>query len=1037
MNISAPFIARPVATFLLMLALLVGGLVGYDLLPVSALPTVDSPTISVSASLPGADPETMAASVAQPLERQFADLPGVNQITSSSVLGNTQIALQFDLSRNIDGAASDVQSAINAAEGSLPKNLPTPPTYRKVNPADHPILILGMTSSVMPLTQLDQYADLNIAQRISAMPGVGQVLIFGEQKYAPTVSVNPLALAARGIGLDDIANSISSLTADIPVGTLQGPQQSYQIATNGQIFGTKEIGRSVVAYRDGAPIRLDDVATVTAGSESPLQASWVGTTRGEMIGIWRQPGANTIQLVDQIKAALPQLQAGIPPSVELSIISDRSVSIRESFTDVKLTLLAAVVLVVLVIFLFLRNIWATLIPSVTVPLSLVGTFGLMYVLGYSLDNLSLMALTLAAGLVVDDAIVMLENIYRYLEAGHDRVTAAMMGAKEIGFTIVSITVSLVAVFIPILFMGGIVGRLFREFGMVVTLAVVLSALIALTLSPMMASLVLQNPRDEKHGRLYQWSERGFQYILDAYERGLKFTLRHRRATMALNLALIALSGYMFYTMPKGFFPQEDTGLLFGYTQADQDVSFAGMASRQEAVSRIIAQDPDVEAFGSSVGGGGSSGINTGRVFIQLKPYGERTATASQIIRRLRPKLAAVPGVTTFMQSIQNIQIGARLTATQYQYTLQDINLDELNEWGPKMLAKLKASPELQDVASDQQTGSSQLMIKINRDSAARLGVNVTAIQQTLYDAFGQPFVTQLYGPLNTYHIVLQVAPQYQTDLSALSRIYVHGTGGELIPISQFATLEPTQTTIAVNHQGQFPSVTLSFNLAPGVSLGQAVDAINKAETELGKPDTLLTSFQGTAQEFQSSLSTQPMLIVAALFAVYIVLGVLYESFVHPITILLSLPSASVGALFFLNIFGFDLTMMAIIGLLMLIGIVKKNAIMMVDFALERVRVEHKSAEEAIYEAAVLRFRPIMMTTMAAILVTLPIAAGVGAGADLRQPLGVAVVGGLIVSQLLTLLTTPVTYLYMETFGEWASARFARFRRKEAAPGAAE
>lgn len=1037
MNISAPFIARPVATFLLMLALLVGGLVGYDLLPVSALPTVDSPTISVSASLPGADPETMAASVAQPLERQFADLPGVNQITSSSVLGNTQIALQFDLSRNIDGAASDVQSAINAAEGSLPKNLPTPPTYRKVNPADHPILILGMTSSVMPLTQLDQYADLNIAQRISAMPGVGQVLIFGEQKYAPTVSVNPLALAARGIGLDDIANSISSLTADIPVGTLQGPQQSYQIATNGQIFGTKEIGRSVVAYRDGAPIRLDDVATVTAGSESPLQASWVGTTRGEMIGIWRQPGANTIQLVDQIKAALPQLQAGIPPSVELSIISDRSVSIRESFTDVKLTLLAAVVLVVLVIFLFLRNIWATLIPSVTVPLSLVGTFGLMYVLGYSLDNLSLMALTLAAGLVVDDAIVMLENIYRYLEAGHDRVTAAMMGAKEIGFTIVSITVSLVAVFIPILFMGGIVGRLFREFGMVVTLAVVLSALIALTLSPMMASLVLQNPRDEKHGRLYQWSERGFQYILDAYERGLKFTLRHRRATMALNLALIALSGYMFYTMPKGFFPQEDTGLLFGYTQADQDVSFAGMASRQEAVSRIIAQDPDVEAFGSSVGGGGSSGINTGRVFIQLKPYGERTATASQIIRRLRPKLAAVPGVTTFMQSIQNIQIGARLTATQYQYTLQDINLDELNEWGPKMLAKLKASPELQDVASDQQTGSSQLMIKINRDSAARLGVNVTAIQQTLYDAFGQPFVTQLYGPLNTYHIVLQVAPQYQTDLSALSRIYVHGTGGELIPISQFATLEPTQTTIAVNHQGQFPSVTLSFNLAPGVSLGQAVDAINKAETELGKPDTLLTSFQGTAQEFQSSLSTQPMLIVAALFAVYIVLGVLYESFVHPITILLSLPSASVGALFFLNIFGFDLTMMAIIGLLMLIGIVKKNAIMMVDFALERVRVEHKSAEEAIYEAAVLRFRPIMMTTMAAILVTLPIAAGVGAGADLRQPLGVAVVGGLIVSQLLTLFTTPVTYLYMETFGEWASARFARFRRKEAAPGAAE
>ncbi|PSJ60357.1 efflux RND transporter permease subunit [Pseudaminobacter soli (ex Li et al. 2025)] len=1031
MNISAPFIARPIATFLLMLALLVGGVVGYYLLPVSALPTIDSPTISVSASLPGADPQTMAASVAQPLERQFADLPGVNQITSSSTLGNTLITLQFDLSRNIDGAASDVQSAINAAGGSLPKNLPTPPTYRKVNPADHPILILGMTSSVMPLTQLDQYADLNIAQQISAIPGVGQVLIFGEQKYAPTVSVNPLALAARGIGLDDVANSIASLTADLPVGTLQGPQQSYQIATNGQLFDTKEIGRSVVAYRDGAPVRLDDIATVTAGSESPLQASWVGTTRGEMIGIWRQPGANTIQLVDQIKATLPQLQAGIPPSINLSIISDRSSSIRESFTDVKLTLLAAVVLVVLVIFLFLRNVWATLIPSVTVPLSLVGTFGLMYILGYSLDNLSLMALTLAAGLVVDDAIVMLENIYRYLEAGHDRVTAALLGAKEIGFTIVSITVSLVAVFIPILFMSGIVGRLFHEFGMVVTLAVILSAVIALTLSPMMASLVLQNPKEEKHGRIYQWSERGFQYMLDVYERGLHFTLRHRRATMTLNLLLIVVSAWMFYSMPKGFFPQEDTGLVFGFTQADQDISFEGMASRQEAVARIIAQDPDVQAFGSSIGGSSSSGLNNGRIFIQLKPYSERIGTASQFIQRLRPKLAGVPGVTTFLQSIQNIQIGARLTATQYQYTLQDINLDELNEWGPKMLAKLKTIPGLQDVASDQQTGSSQLMIKINRDNAARLGVNVTEIEQTLYDAFGQPFVTQLYGPLNTYHIVLQVAPQYQTDVSALSRIYVHGTGGKLIPISQFATLEPAPTTIAVNHQGQFPSVTLSFNLAPGVSLGQAVDSINKAAAQMGMPDTITPTFQGTAHEFQASLSTQPMLIIAALFAVYVVLGVLYESFVHPITILLTLPSASVGALFFLNIFGFDLTMMAIIGLLMLIGIVKKNAIMMVDFALERVRIEGKSAEEAIYEAAVLRFRPIMMTTMAALLVTLPIAVGIGAGADLRQPLGVAVVGGLIVSQALTLFTTPVTYLYMEIFSEWASARLARFRHKGA------
>jgi hydrophobe/amphiphile efflux-1 (HAE1) family protein len=1029
MNISAPFIARPIATFLLMLALLVGGIVGYNLLPVAALPTVDSPTISVSASLPGADPETMAASVAQPLERQFADLPGVSQITSTSVLNSTQITLQFDLSKNIDGAAGDVTAAINAAQGFLPKNLPTPPTYKKVNPADHPVLILGLTSPVMPLTQLDQFADLDIAQRISTMSGVGQVVIFGQQKYAPTIMVNPLALAARGIGLDDIATAVAGNSADLPVGTLEGPQKSYQIGTNGQLFSAEDIGRAVVTYRNGAPVRLQDVAQVVTGSDSPFQASWVGKERGEMIGIWRQPGANTVQLVDQIKAALPQLQTAIPPSVKLSIISDRSISIRESFTDVKLTLLAAIVLVVIVIFIFLRNLWATLIPGVTVPLSLFGTFGIMYMLGYSLDNLSLMALTLAVGLVVDDAIVMLENIFRYLEQGCDRVTAALKGAHEIGFTIVSITVSLVAVFIPILFMSGIVGRLFREFGIVVTLAVVLSALIALTLSPMMASLVLENPRGARHGRLYQWSERSFGRLINAYERGLKFTLRHRRITMTLNLLLIAVSGWMFYSMPKGFFPQEDTGLVFGFTQADQDISFDGMASREDAVSQVIGQDPDVAAFGSSIGGSGSSGMNTGRIFIQLTPYSKRAATADQIIQRLRPKLAAVPGISTFLQSIQDIQVGARLARTQYQYTLQDIDLDELNAWAPKMLAKLKTVPALQDVASDQETGSSQLMIKINRDSAARLGVNVTTIQQTLYDAFGQPYITQLYGPLNTYHVILEVAPQYQTDVSALSRIYVHGAGGRLISISQFATLEPMQTTIAVNHQGQFPAVTLSFNLAPGVSLGQAVGAIEKAGTEIGKPDTVQASFQGTAQEFQASLSTQPMLILAALFAVYVVLGVLYESFVHPIAILLSLPSASVGALFFLNVFGFDLTMMAIIGLIMLIGIVKKNAIMMIDFALERVRVERKPAEQAIYEAAVLRFRPIMMTTMSAILVTLPIAIGIGAGSDLRQPLGVAVVGGLIVSQALTLFTTPVTYLYMEKFSEWTSDRFAQLRRR--------
>ncbi|MGC2392433.1 MAG: efflux RND transporter permease subunit [Methylovirgula sp.] len=1015
MNISAVFIRRPIATTLLMTALLVGGIIGYNLLPVAALPSVDYPTIVVTASLPGADPETMASSVAQPLERQFAQLPGVDEITSTSVLGSTAITLEFDLSRNIDGAAGDVQSAINAAQGYLPKNLPTPPTYRKVNPADKPILVLGLTSNAMPLTELDQYADLDLAQRIASFSGVGQVVIFGEQKFAPTIMVNPLALAARGIGIDEVANAVANNTADLPVGTLQGPHQSYQIGTNGQLFSPKAIGRQIVAYRDGAPVRVSDVAKVVVGSESPLQASWVGMHRGELIGIWRQPNANTIELVDQIKAQLPHLQASIPPSVKLSIISDRSTSIRESFTDVKLTLMGTIFLVVVVIFIFLRNVWATLIPAVTVPLSLTGTFGVMYVLGYSLDNLSLMALTLAVGLVVDDAIVMLENIFRHMEEGLNRFDAALVGAKEIGFTIVSITVSLVAVFIPLLFMGGIVGRLFREFGVTVTVAVVLSAIIALTLSPMMGSLVLKNPRTARHSRIYAASERSYQAIIYRYEQVLKFSLRHKRVVMLLNLALIGLSAWLFVTMPKGFFPQADTGMIFGFTQADQDISFAGMEERQKAAARIILADPAVAHFGSFMGGSSSAGMNTGRMFIVLKPYDQRSVTADRVIERLQPKLATVPGVSTYLQSIQDIRVGAHLTRTQYQYTLEDTNLDELNRWAPKMLDKLKSLPELEEVASDQQSGSPELMIDVDRDAAARLGVDVTTIQQTLSDAFGQPFVTQLYAPLNTYHIVIQVEPQYQQDVSALSRLYVRGSGGQLIPISQFVHLKRVPALISVNHQGQFPAVTISFNLAPGTALGQAVEAIQKAAAEVSLPETIQTSFQGTASEFQRSLSTQPLLIAAALFAVYIVLGILYESFIHPFTILLSLPSATVGALVFLSLFHFDLTMMAIIGLIMLIGIVKKNAIMMIDFALVRERNEGMSPEKAIYEAAVLRFRPIMMTTMSALFGTLPIAIGIGAGADLRQPLGVAVVGGLIVSQALTLFTTPVTYIYMDRF----------------------
>jgi len=994
-NISEPFIRRPIATALLMAALFVGGTIGYNLLPVAALPSVDFPTIQVTATLPGASPEIMASSVAQPLERQFADLPDVNQITSTSVEGTTSIALQFDLSRDIDGAAADVQSAINSASGLLPKQLPSPPSYKKVNPADQPVLILGLTSDVMTLHQLDQYADLNIAQRISMLPNVGQVVIFGEQKYAPTVQINPGALASRGLGFDDVANAISNNTVELPIGTLQGTQQAYQIGANSQLLQVAPLSQVIVAYRDGHPVRVGDIGRVVDGSDTPLQLDWVNNHIGEMIGIWRQPGSNTLALVDRVKQMLPELQAGIPPSVKVSIVSDRSLSISASFEDVKMTLGFTIILVVIVIFAFLRSLWATIIPSITVPLSLVGSFAVLYLGGYSLDNLSLMALTLAVGLVVDDAVVMLENIFRHMEEGDDAPIAALKGSAEIGFTIVSITV---------------------------TAAIILSALIALTLSPMMAALFLKDPRAVKHGRLYQWSERAFDYLFTGYGRLLKRVLALRLWVMLFNVALIAVTAVLIVVIPKGFFPPEDTGMIFGFTQASSDVSFMGMADLQQRAAAVILTDPAVLTVGSATGGGASSGLNTGRMFISLKPQSERDNIAA-VIQRLRPQLAKVPGIATYLQPVVSINIGGRLSRTQYQYTLQDINIQELYQWAPKVEAKLKTLPGLQDVASDLEATSPEMMIEIDRDTASRLGVNPNSIETALYDAYGQRYVTQIYAPLNTYHVVMEVAPQYQEDISALSRIYVHGTGG-VVPLSEFARMVPKTTTIAVNHQGQFPSVTISFNLAPNASLGPAVDAIQQAARKIGLPKTIETSFQGSASAFQSSLSTQPLLIAAAIFAVYVVLGVLYESFIHPITILMSLPSAGVGALLCLIVFGFDLTVIAIIGLIMLIGIVKKNAIMMIDFALERQRHDHKTAEEAIYEAATLRFRPIMMTTMAAIFGTLPIALSVGAGGELRQPLGVVVVGGLLVSQLLTLFTIPVTYIYMDQLSAWISD-FAR------------
>ncbi|HTW50853.1 MAG TPA: multidrug efflux RND transporter permease subunit [Stellaceae bacterium] len=1024
MSISTPFIQRPIATSLLMLGILLVGIAAYPLLPVAPLPQVDFPTIQVTTQFAGASPETMASSVAQPLETQFAQIPGLAQMTSTSALGNTVISLQFDLNRNIDAAAGDVQAAINAASGQLPKTLPTPPTYRKVNPADSPILVLAVHSSTLPLTTVDNYAETIIAQQISQISGVAYVAIGGQQKPAVRIQVDPAKLASLGLSLEDVRSVILQATTDAPKGNLDGATHDFAVYDNDQLTTAKPWNDVIIAYRNGAPVRIRDVGRAVGGPQNRELAAWDGETPSIILIIFKQPGANVINTVDRIKAGLPQMTTAIPPAVKVDIASDRTTTIRASVADVEFTMMLTIALVVAVIFVFLRTLWATVIPGITVPLALVGTLGLMYVFGFSLDNLSLMGLTIAVGFVVDDAIVMLENIHRHIEEGRSPLDAAITGAGEIGFTIVSISLSLIAVFIPLLLMGGILGRLFREFAIVVSMTIVVSAVVSLTLTPMMCARFLNNEKAERHGRLYRLVESGFDLLLDGYRRGLDFVLQHQRLTLAVFFATVMATGYLFVTIPKGFFPQQDTGLITGFSEAAQDISFAEMVRRQHALTDVIVHDPDVFSVVSVVGAAaGSQTLNNGRVFITLKPRDQRSYSADQLIARWRPQLAKVQGAALFLQAAQDITIGARAARTQYQYTLQDSDLDELNAWAPKMLAKMKTLPQLTDVATDQQASAGTVTLTIDRDQAARFGIQPQLIDDTLYDAFGQRQVTQYFTQLSSYYVIEEVPPDMQGAPDTLNKIYLKSpTTGQEVPLSTFVkyTTRPI-TFLSINHQGQFPAVTLSFNLAPGTSLGQAVNAIQAAETKLSRPPTLIASFQGNAQAFQTSLASEPYLIAAALISVYIILGVLYESYIHPLTILSTLPSAGLGALLMLMLAHLDLSVIALVGVILLIGIVKKNGIMMLDFAIAAERDDGLSPLESIRRACLLRFRPIMMTTMAALLGGLPLMLGRGTGSEIRQPLGYAMVGGLLVSQALTLFTTPVIYLYLDRLNAWLNA----------------